>query len=307
MVNNKASLAKKSNRSGEAASSRNSEYYVHYHPIHPGPPLNRFVEVIFHLKGYQPEHSIERIVPDTRSSLVMELDGQDRCVVDNESLKPLVHCRHSWLSGPHRNYFSISAKPDTELIAVQFGIAGLFPLVRVPIDEFADQVQDATNIFGDSIVQLRAEVLKAKSSDEKAKTVESWLTGTMDTTLIPPDGIQQAIDSIQNDPTLETVTSCISNSGFSQKHAIHLFKKHTGYRPKELQRILRFSKAIDMIQNGESVAWATLSSDCGYSDQAHFIRDFSSFSGFTPTGFQKVNTDRVNFIPIDKPSQRKPS
>lgn len=85
-----------------------------YHAICPEPPLDRFVETIFHLKNYQPEHSIERLVPDTRSSLVIELDGQERWVADNETLEPIQTCRGSWVSGPHRRYISISSLPNTE-------------------------------------------------------------------------------------------------------------------------------------------------------------------------------------------------
>ncbi len=272
---------------------------VIYYPLEPLPPLDRHVETIFHLKDYQPEHSIERIVPDTRCSLVIELDGQDRFVADNETLEPVVQCRHSWLSGPHRNYFSISAKSNTELMAVQFRIGGLYPIVKRPVDELSEQVHDAIGIFGDTIKELREELMAADESEAKVRFLESWLVQQLDDSLAAPTGIQQAIDKIQNDPTLDTVADCIAESGFSQKHAIHLFKKHTGFRPKELQRIIRFSRVLAQIQNGEDVVWAALSDECGYSDQAHFIRDFKYFSGFTPSGFQQVETDRVNFIPID--------
>ncbi len=271
-----------------------------FHPIHPGPPLERFVETIFHLKDYQPDHSIERIVPDSRSSLVIELDGQDRYVADNETFEPIVRCQCSWLSGPHRNYFSISAKKDTDLLAVQFRPGGLYPFVRQTVAELAEQVHDARLFFGDFIKQLRNDVLMADSSETKVRIVEAWLKDRMDASLGPPKGIELAINRIQNDPTVDTVTTCIAESGFSQKHTIHLFKKYTGYRPKDLQRILRFSHAVNKIQNDKPVSWIELSTDCGYSDQAHFIRDFKHFSGFTPTGFQQQETDRVNFIPMDE-------
>jgi AraC-like DNA-binding protein len=276
---------------------------VIFYPITPAPPLARFVATIFHLKDYQPEQAIERVVPDTLSSLVIELDGQERWVADNETQRPIRQCRHSWISGPHRNYFSISARPNTELLAVQFNVGGLFPLVRRSVEELTERVVDAIELLGASVESLRTDLMKADASENKVRVAEAWLLEQLDTSLVPPRGIQQAIDKIQNDPSLETVTSCIADAGVSQKHAIHLFKKHTGYRPKELQRIIRFSRTVAAIQNGESVAWAALSAACGYADQAHFIRDFKHFSGFTPTRFQQVDTDRVNFIPIDEPGK----
>ncbi|MFK7817291.1 MAG: DUF6597 domain-containing transcriptional factor [Planctomycetaceae bacterium] len=273
-----------------------------YHAISPEPPLDRFVESVFHLKGYQPEHSIERLVPDTRASLVIELDGQERWIADNETLKPVQMCRGSWVSGPHRRYFSISALANTELLAVQFRVGGLFPLVQSPIDEITDRVVDAQQLLGDSIVELRENLIRTESSEDKVRLAEQWLIRKMDVSLSPPTGIQQAIEAIVTRPSLETLSECITDSGYSQKHVIHLFKKHVGYRPKDLQRVIRFAQAMAAIQAGEPIEWAMLSAECGYSDQSHFIRDFKHFSGFTPTGFQDVGTDRVNFIPIkDEP------
>ena len=210
------------------SSSRSQEIEdspVIFHSITPASQLARFVSTIFHLKDYQPEHAIERVVPDTLSSLVIELDGQERWVADNETHQPILQCRHSWVSGPHRNYFSISARPNTELLAVQFKVDGLYSLLRRPVEELTERIVDASELLGESIGQLRADLVKADSSEEKVRTAETWLLEQLDTALVPPPHIQQAIDKLQSDPSLETVTSCIANSGVSQKHAIHLFKK----------------------------------------------------------------------------------
>jgi AraC-like DNA-binding protein len=49
-------------------------------------------------------------------------------------------------------------------------------------------------------------------------------------------------------------------------------------------RIIRFANAYDYVQNEKaSLNWANLSYHFGYSDQAHFIRDFKQFAGKAPT------------------------
>ncbi|MFK7736783.1 MAG: DUF6597 domain-containing transcriptional factor [Pirellulaceae bacterium] len=276
---------------------------VIYFPFNPPPPLQQFVETIFFLSGYGPEHAIERIVPDTSASLVIELDDQERWIVDNDTCETLQSCKGSWISGPHRKYFSIRTAPDTELLAVRFRLGGLFPLLREPVETVTDRVVDGQEILGGILQDLRSEILKQESPEQKVQTAYHWLEQHMDVSLTPQPAILDAIEAIAENPSQSTLAECVQRSGFSQKHLIQLFKKHTGLRPRDLQRILRFSQALTSIQEGHPVSWTTLSLDCGYTDQSHLIRDFKNFSGFTPEGFRAADSDRENFFPVDEPER----
>jgi len=272
---------------------------MNYFAVQPPPPLGRFVESIFHLSDYQPESAIERVVPDTSASLVIELDCQDRWVGDNETHEPMQHCRRSWVSGPQRHYFSISALKNTELLAVRFRVGGLYPLLQSGVNSVTDRVVDAEQWFGKKVTSLRSAILALDTSEQKTTAAANWLIEYMDFGLAPPPDIQNAIDAIVEDPSNGTLTKCIERTKYSQKHMIDLFHRHVGLRPRDLQRILRFTKTLALIQGGEKVAWLALSAECGYTDQSHLIRDFKRFSGFTPTVFQATQTDRRNFIPIN--------
>jgi len=66
-----------------------------------------------------------------------------------------------------------------------------------------------------------------------------------------------------------------------------LFKEHLGLSAASYQRIIRFRQAFDMATQGLDVRWTDLAYDLGYADQAHFIRDFKTFCGFTPRMLQE--------------------
>ena len=63
---------------------------------------------------------------------------------------------------------------------------------------------------------------------------------------------------------------------------------------------MRFSQVLAQIHSKSEIRWASLSIDCGYSDQSHFIKDFQAFSGFNPSKFLALDSDRLNFFPIDE-------
>ncbi|MEM7231722.1 MAG: helix-turn-helix transcriptional regulator [Planctomycetota bacterium] len=272
---------------------------MNYTPRAPAAGLSPFVESFFHLSDYSPEHSFERIVPDGSSNLVIELDNQTRSLVDNESLEPRASFRGAWLSGPHDEYFSIRSVADGELAAVRFHPAGMYALVKSSMEDLSNRVQAAETLLGESIQGLREEILRAKDAETKLDAIEEWLSVHVDPDGKPPREIESALDSMRGDPTISTVQTVIDESGLSRKHFTQVFKKYVGVTPKRFQRILRFSQALTQIQSNEKIHWSALSVDCGYSDQAHFIKDFQRFSGFNPSEFLAVNSDRLNFFPID--------
>ncbi len=67
----------------------------------------------------------------------------------------------------------------------------------------------------------------------------------------------------------------------SKRQYERVFRDTVGMNPKEYARIVRFQKALWLIQQGES-NYAGISAECGYSDQSHFIRNFKELSGYTP-------------------------
>jgi AraC-like DNA-binding protein len=76
--------------------------------------------------------------------------------------------------------------------------------------------------------------------------------------------------------------------GISQRRLIRVFGEESGLTPKLFGRIQRFQRAIAMASNSKDLSdWSEIALSCGYFDQAHLIRDFVEFSGFTPTEYRK--------------------
>lgn len=99
--------------------------------------------------------------------------------------------------------------------------------------------------------------------------------------IVPTDGSDVTPPAGQEEFTPSDLASmaCVS-----QKQFTRVFNKYVGMNPKAYLRLLRFHKALMMLQQRETegltmteVAWR-----CGYTDLAHMINDFRSLSGHSP-------------------------
>ena len=73
----------------------------------------------------------------------------------------------------------------------------------------------------------------------------------------------------------------------SRKTLIKRFQAQIGLSPKAVAGILRFEHATGRLRAGSDESWSELALACGYSDQAHFNRDFRRYSGRTPTEYRR--------------------
>ncbi len=264
-------------------------------------PLAHYIESIFYYKGFKPDHSIERVIPTGHLFIIFELDGFERNTFDNDSLKPNGNYTNVWISGMHKNYLSISAHQDSEMLVVQFKTNGAYPFLKVNISELSNRVISAQKFFGNEVLELRSQLLNSKNSSGKFQLVEEWLSKKFDESKSAPKAILSVLKQIQSKPISDS-REIMTAYSYSQKHLINQFKKYFGLTPKVFHRIFRFNEILKQIQNKKQLKWADIAYEFEYADQSHFIKEFKEFSGFNPQEF--INADyhknEPNFFPLDR-------
>lgn len=266
----------------------------------PAAPLDAHVETLFHYRGWQPDHSVERVVPSGHVFLIFELDGIERHTCDNETLAPNGFFRGGWVSGMLRHHITISAHPDSEMFVIQFRAAGARPFLHLPLDGFSERVVPGEEVLGGELLVLRDKLAGAEARAAKFAVAEEWLAARYREDLAPPAPILEVVDRLAAE-TGERYADAIADYPGSRKHLISEFRRYLGVTPKYYQRILRFNDVLRVIQTDGPVPWSAVAHHCGYSDQSHFIRDFRHFSGFNPTDFLRQGFDaQTNFFPLDR-------
>ena len=105
-----------------------------------------------------------------------------------------------------------------------------------------------------------------------------------------------ALQAFAHQPHDARISAVTGMSNLTPKRFIKKFKSTVGVTPKRYCRLLRFQQALAEAEHGNQVDWTRIAMDCGYFDQAHFIHDFRSFAGITPTGYQAGQTQFRNHV-----------
>jgi|SRR5579859_5361681 len=86
--------------------------------------------------------------------------------------------------------------------------------------------------------------------------------------------------------------------GISERRLHRVFSEDVGLSPKQWSRVRRFQRAVGALHQGCDMRWAELAVTFGYADQAHFSRDFHSFSGIDPTTYSASRGQWRNHVPL---------
>lgn len=85
----------------------------------------------------------------------------------------------------------------------------------------------------------------------------------------------------------------------SQRSLQRRFKSAVGISHKRYQRILRFEESLKQLANISYRELGAIAYDLKFTDQSHFIKDFTEFSGMSPYTFVKrksVGSESSSFI-----------
>jgi hypothetical protein len=61
-------------------------------------PLAQFVDHFIYYEGYNPEHSIDRFLPDGNTEIIIDFSDGPQYIYDNQTLKEIQACHNVWAS-----------------------------------------------------------------------------------------------------------------------------------------------------------------------------------------------------------------
>lgn len=191
----------------------------------------------------------------------------------------------NFIIGPNLVERIVQCPNQHYVLGITFKAGGLQRLCGLPLDEIINLSVDASFILGKDINRLAEQLAEAKNQQELLILVNIFLLGKLKN-LQPLTPFDRAISELvcaDGNLSMDEVSrlACISGRQFERRSLERL-----GMSPKLFARLIRFSKAYKLKESNPYLNWTNIAYLCGYYDQMHLIRDFKSFSGYTPTAIQ---------------------
>jgi AraC-like DNA-binding protein len=142
----------------------------------------------------------------------------------------------------------------------------------------------------------------ATTIDEQIRILSFYLFDQQQSHSRHPDDLTKfAISQLTQSKGNISLKELQQKTQLSERSLERKFKDSVGISPKLFSRIIRFQETLNQMRNNRYDNLSDIAYENDYADQAHFIRVFKEFTGFSPLEFKKQSTEDVeNFPQIKK-------
>ena len=123
--------------------------------------------------------------------------------------------------------------------------------------------------------------------DEAARRIDQYVLSLKPRKVAGMDRILACQEALR-DPEIADVAALSDAVGVSRRTLERLCARHFGFSPKVLLRRQRFLRSLARFMLESPDSWSA-ALDGQYYDQAHFVHDFRSFMGMTPSEYASMD------------------
>ncbi len=161
------------------------------------------------------------------------------------------------------------------------------------IDHFNDQIIDFRAVSNNTVDALYTQLQEITGWQQRIELVERFLLHRLSQSekrLDKVEVVSDIMNELQREDFFDNIENVASRYGISARYLQKLFLQHTGLTPKLYSKINRFQNSLRLLNNKKDASLTSIAYDCGYFDQSHFIREFKSFTGTTPSSYSVDNS-----------------
>lgn len=205
------------------------------------------------------EGTIQRVVPDGRAELIVQLGDAPEQMVDGDWVKQPTSLIAGQITRPL--FLRLSARTVTRGLRFRPAALGSFL-------EDAGAATDGTVAIPSGLAELAQELRHEFEKIDPPKSEQSELTA--------------AITHAEEVMGACTVDQVAEWARVSSRQLERNFLREVGVTPKMYLRILRFRSVFHSVDAELNADWAAIAADHGYADQSHLTKDFQRFAGCAP-------------------------
>lgn len=163
-----------------------------------------------------------------------------------------------------------------------FAAALFFPY---QLSEFTNYATDLYDVRLEESRELYQRVMEADQVARQISVLEDYflrLLAKNEKQLKKVTLVQQLSRQVLTGLSQPDLSSLSRDTGISGRYIQKLYLSHVGLSPAAFAGIVRFNRGLQQVLHSPASLTA-IAYECGYYDQAHFIREFRKFTGITPS------------------------
>jgi AraC-like DNA-binding protein len=236
----------------------------------------------------------ERVIPTGNIELMFHYGKPFHMKVND---KLISEQPQSFISGISSNYADVTTKGETGVIAVTFFPYGACNFFKFPLQEVENTNVSLTDIFSSQFRYVEEKICTIPSLTQKIETIEQFL---LECLFPAPHSdvafLRHSISLIDKRKGLISAAELSEHLFVSNKSLERKFGLLIGKTPKQFTKIVRFQETIRRLSSNRKIQLTELAYENGYFDQAHFIKDFKTLSGYTPREFMNLGPCRSDYF-----------
>lgn len=216
-----------------------------------------------------------RVLPDTCVELFINYTTPPLAIIGNALYKrSIITFRMSQATDVHM-------RKGAGVIAICFYPGMAYRFFSHPMHAFSNTTTALSDVWQNKAAEIEEKVAAATNAATRIAIVQQYLVQL----LAHGKEDQQVAHCLQLAAECTTplsVQQLTESTGISQRQLSRKFQEYVGLSPKAYLGVTRFVRSLQHLKNYPAQSLTQIAYESGYYDQAHFIRDYSTYAGHTP-------------------------
>jgi AraC-like DNA-binding protein len=204
----------------------------------------------------------------------------------------------NFLTGQATKSYQLQLLGKIGMVGIVFRPAGLHTLFGLPMYEFSDERTNLRDVLGRQLDEWSDKIEEAISHTERIGLLEQFLNLQFLRKKSEPDRTDYAANLIVDKRGVINISDLMEELFVCRRQFERKFLQKVGVSPKYYARIRRVGVLCnELAQKRWQIAdWQEVIYQNGYYDQSHFIKEFTEFTGKSPSLYVKNNAELANYL-----------
>lgn len=203
-----------------------------------------------------------------------------------------------FISGQSPSYADVQSTGSIDMFNVVFQPCAPRIFFQLPIHLLHSTLVSVEAMEDSALTDLGKRIANTPDDALCVSLIESFLLKRLHHfSIYNINRMKAVVHQVNLSPQASTSTlaeaACLSKKQFNR-----VFAEYIGTTPKEFLRIIRMQRTLHILQMQPGINFAQLADACGYYDQSHLIKEFKTFTGYTPGEYLTICTPYSDYFSI---------